>query len=113
VRPGRCWLRARHRCAALLVLVLISVLLAIHVALYLTKILAIGRSLWLQIDVFVGIIALRNAWSFAFTPVAGVQSCAVSNATAAVAVCVCLVFLVETSSIFPFSFTLPWMSLLE
>jgi hypothetical protein len=37
--------------------------------------------------VCVGIIALRNSWSFAFTPVAGVQSCAVSNATAAVAVC--------------------------
>jgi hypothetical protein len=32
-------------------------------------------------------VVLRNSWSFAFTPVAGVQSCAVSNATAAVAVC--------------------------
>jgi hypothetical protein len=27
--------------------------------------------------------------------------------------CLSLVFLVETSSIFPFLFTLPWMSLLE
>jgi hypothetical protein len=34
---------------------------------------------------------LRNSWSFASTPVAGVQSCAVSNVTAAVAVC-CLLF---------------------
>jgi hypothetical protein len=37
--------------------------------------------------VCVGIIVLRNSGSFAFTPVAGVRSCAVSNLTAAVAVC--------------------------
>jgi hypothetical protein len=33
------------------------------------------RNLWLRIDVRVGIIVLRNFWSSAFTPVAGVQSC--------------------------------------
>jgi hypothetical protein len=37
-------------------------------------------NLWLRIDVCVGVIALRNSWSSAFTPVAGVQSCAVANA---------------------------------
>jgi hypothetical protein len=51
--------------------------------------------------VCVGIIALRNSWSFAFTPVAGVQSCVVSNVAAAVAVCCLLVFLVETSTTSP------------
>jgi hypothetical protein len=43
--------------------------------------------------------------SFAFTPVTGVQSCAVSNVTAAVAVCCLPCLLIGNLVDFPFLFT--------
>jgi hypothetical protein len=79
---------------------------------------ALGKcNLWLRISVCVDIIAfdqhvVRRYVVYvvsrppAFTPVDRVQSCAVANATAAVAVC-CLPCLIKTPSVFPFFFTLP------
>jgi hypothetical protein len=52
--------------------------------------------------------------SFAFTPIAGVQSCAVLMQLLLLLFAVyLLVFLVGNLVDFPFLFTLPWMSLLE
>jgi hypothetical protein len=49
--------------------------------------------------------------SFAFTPIAGVQSCAVLMQLLLLLFAVYLVFLVGNLVDFPFLFTLPWMSL--